>query len=201
MPSAQLVFTGGCDYDIDIHTPTRGGRYVPITILPHPSLGDAFRRAEELAFGFGSGYVMRTEKGLYVRDGVLCVEATRAGVPSIMFEVGEGGRLEEEITAVGVRCVLNALRFLGMIPGELEKPPETVVMREFVGLRGRKGGLLSTQVRLGSRVKKGEVLARISSIDGEELETIAAPVDGIFVRMTTFPTVVTGERVATLGIK
>src|ERR1043166_2376619 len=38
-----------CDYAIDLHTPTRGGRYVPITILPHPGFGDASKRAE--AFG------------------------------------------------------------------------------------------------------------------------------------------------------
>ena len=33
-----------CDYAIDVHTPTRGGRYVPITILPHPALGASFQR-------------------------------------------------------------------------------------------------------------------------------------------------------------
>ena len=190
-----------CQYAIDIHTPTRGGRYVPITILPHPSLGKPFERAEQRALAFGSGYVMRTEKGMYVRDGVLCVEATRADVPTIMFEIGEGGRLEWEITAIGVRCVQNALRFLKMIPGEIEKPPETVLMREFVGLRARRGGLLSTEASLGSRVKKGDLLARISSIYGEEVERFVAPVDGVFVRATTFPTVATGERVATLGIE
>lgn len=190
-----------CDYAIDIHTPTRGGRYVPITILPHPSLGESFRRSEELARAFGSGYVMRTEKGLYVRDGVLNVEATRAGVSSIMFEIGEGGRLEEAVTDIGVRCVENALRFLGMMPGDLRKPTETVLMKEFVGLRARKGGLLSTQAPLGARIKRGDVLARISGIDGREVEQVVAPVEGIFVRMTTFPTVATGERVATLGIE
>jgi hypothetical protein len=41
----------------------RGGRYVPITILAHPSLGEAFRRAKGLALAFGSGYVMKTLTG------------------------------------------------------------------------------------------------------------------------------------------
>jgi predicted deacylase len=189
-----------CDYAIDVHTPTRGGRYVPITILPHPSLGEAFRRAEALAVAFGSGFIMRTEQGFYVQDGILCVEATRAGVPAFTFEIGEGGRLEAEVMPIGVRCVLNALRFLRMLPGEPEVPPQTVVMSRFVGLRASRGGLLHTEISLGSRVNAGDVLARIYSVYGDEREVIRAPVDGVFVRMTTFPSVAAGERVATLGV-
>lgn len=189
-----------CDYAIDIHTPTRGGRYVPITILPHPSLGEAFRRAEEVATAFGSGYIMKTSEGFYVKDGILCVEATRAGVPAFTFEIGEGGRVEPDLIPIGARCVLNALRFLKMLPGGVEPPPETVVMTRFVGVRATKGGLLRTAADLGSHVRKGDLLARIHSVYGDEREAIHAPLDGIFVRMTTFPTVAAGERVVTLGV-
>ena len=189
-----------CQYAIDIHTPTRGGRYVPITILPHPSLGEAFRRTEELALAFGAGYLMKTQTGMYVADGILCVEATRAGVPAFTFEIGEGGRLEPDLIPIGVRCIFNALRFLGMFPGALEPPPETVVMTQFVGLRASKGGLLYTAASLGARVKRGDVLARIYSVYGDEREVIRAPLDGTFVRMTTFPSVSAGERVVTLGV-
>ncbi len=189
-----------CDYAIDIHTPTRGGRYVPISILPHPALGEAFRRAENLALAFGSGYIMKTQAGLYVADGILCVEATRAGVPAFTFEIGEGGRLEADLVPIGVRCISNTLRFLEMLPGALEPPPETVVMTQFVGVRATKGGLLQTAVSLGARVRQGDVLARLYSVYGDERETICAPVDGTFVRMTTFASVAAGERVATLGV-
>ncbi|HXH13828.1 MAG TPA: succinylglutamate desuccinylase/aspartoacylase family protein [Alphaproteobacteria bacterium] len=189
-----------CQYAIDIHTPTRGGRYVPIAILPPASLGEAFRRAEDLALAFGSGYLMKTQAGMYVADGVLCVEATRAGVPAFTFEIGEGGRLDADLIPVGVRCLSNALRSLGMLPGAPELPSETVVMTRFVGLRASVGGLLQTTASLGAQVKRGDVLARISNVYGDARETILAPLDGTFVRMTTFPSVATGERVATLGV-
>ena len=189
-----------CDYAIDIHTPTRGGRYVPIAILPHPGSGEPFRRAEALAQAFGAGHIMNTSEGFYVRDGILCVEATRAGVPAFTFEIGEGGRVEPELFPTGVRCILNALRFLKMLPGEIEPPPETIVMTRFVGLRASAGGLLSTEVALGSRVRAGDVVARVRTVYGDERETIRAPVDGIFVRATTFPAVAAGDRVATLGV-
>lgn len=189
-----------CQYAIDIHTPTRGGRYVPITMLPPPSLGEASRRAEELALAFGSGYIMKTQTGLYVADGVLAVEATRAGVPALTFEIGEGGRLDTELIPVGVRCLANALRSLGMLLGALEPPAETAVMTRFVGLRATTGGLLQTTAGLGARVKRGDVLAQISSVYGDIRETIRAPLDGVLVRLTTFPSVASGERVATLGV-
>jgi len=189
-----------CDYAIDVHTPTRGGRYVPITILPHPSLGASFQRAAELGRAFGSGYIMQTQEGMYVNDGILCVEATRTGVPAFTFEIGEGGRLDVELIPVGVRCMFNTLRFLRMLPGEPEPPHETVMMSRFIGLRARRGGLLHTVARLGARVRQGDILAHIYSIYGDELETIHAPTDGTFVRLTTFPSVATGERVITLGV-
>jgi uncharacterized protein len=189
-----------CQWAIDIHTPTRGGRYVPISILPPSALGEAARLAEELAIGFGSGYIMKTSAGMYVRDGILCVEATRAGVPCFTFEIGEGGRLEPEMVATGARCVHNALRHLAMIPGAAEPPAATVRLREFMGLRSTRGGLLYTEASLGARVRAGERLARIESVYGEEVEVFLAPADGLFVRTTTLSTVAAGERVATVAL-
>jgi len=189
-----------CDAAVDIHTPTRGGRYVPITILPHPSL-PAYAGADALGRAFGSGYIMATDEGMYVRDGILCVEATRAGVPCFTFEIGEGGRVEEEATATGLRCVLNAMRHLGMLAGALEPSPTSIRMHAFLGLRASRAGLLTTDVKLGDRVGAGATLARIHSIYGDLVETITAPSDGIFVRSTTFSSVLSSERVATLGIE
>lgn len=189
-----------CDVAIDIHTPTRGGRYVPIAILPHPNLGKAAERAAALANDLGTGWVMRGRSGMYVSDGILCVEATRADVPCFTFEIGEGGRLEEESIATGARCILNALRSLNMIAGEIERPSQTHVMRDFLGLRAQRGGLLFTKAKLGQAVKAGDLLCAIHNVFGDEIESIIAPCDGLLVRTTTLATVSRGERVATLGL-
>jgi hypothetical protein len=189
-----------CQWAVDIHTPTRGGRYVPIAILPPPTLGEAARRAEALALAFGSGYVMKTSAGMYVRDGILGVEATRAGVPAFTFEIGEGGRLEPDLVATGARCVLNALRHLAMIAGAVEPPAATVRLREFVGLRSTRGGLLYTEAALGAMVRAGDRLARLENVYGEEIEAFVAPADGLVVRTTTLSTVAAGERCATIAL-
>ena len=121
-------------------------------------------------------------------------------MPAFTFEIGEGGRLDVELIPIGVRCICNALQFLRMLPGEPEPPRETVTMSRFVGVRARRGGLLHTVIPLGAHVRQGEVLAHVYSVYGDELETIRAPMDGTFVRMTTFPSVAAGERVITLGV-
>lgn len=189
-----------CDFALDIHTPTRGGRYVPIAILPHSDIGPAADVAERMGRALGTGFVMRGERGMYVSDGILCVEATKAGIPALTFEIGEGGRLEQESIATGTACVLNLLRHLKMIDGAVEAPAVTHVMRDFLGLRASRGGLLITEVKLGQAVKQGDLLCRVVDIFDDEVERFVAPVDGLFVRATTLSTVTTGERVATLGV-
>ncbi|HXP72767.1 MAG TPA: succinylglutamate desuccinylase/aspartoacylase family protein [Stellaceae bacterium] len=189
-----------CSCAIDIHTPTRGGRYVPIAILPSLSLGAAAAAAQWLAEQAATGYIMKTNVGMYVSPGILCVEATKSGVPSFTFEIGEGGHLERAMIDEGARCVRNALIGLGMIAGERRLPATRHVMREFLGIRAQRGGLLYTLVPLGSEVRRGDPLARIVDIFGETVETVLAPEPGVFVRSTTLSTVSTGERVATLGL-
>ncbi len=189
-----------CDHALDVHTPTRGGRYVPIAILPHRSLGPCAAKAEEMAQALGTGWIMRGEHGMYIADGILCVEATRAGVPCFTFEIGEGGRLEGASVETGARCVLNLLQGLGMVAGEPVRPAHTHVMRDFLGIRATHGGLLLTEVELGAAVTRGQVLCRLLDVYGEEVEVVRAPEDGLFVRATTLGTVSRGERVATLGL-
>jgi predicted deacylase len=190
----------GADAAVDVHTPTRGGRYVPITILPHPSL-PGFAKADALGQAFGSGWIMATDQGMYVRDGILCVEATRAGIPCFTFEIGEGGRVEDDATEMGAHCVLNAMRHLGMLAAAPEPRTPSIRMSAFLGLRASRGGLLTTDVALGAQVGIGAVLARIHDVYGDLVETITAPREGYFVRSTTFAAVAAGERVATLGLE
>jgi uncharacterized protein len=189
-----------CSFAFDIHTPTRGGRYVPISILPGPAHGENSKRALWLAEQCKSGFMVLGERGMYVSRGILCVEATAAGVPSFTFEIGEGGRLEPDVITEGVRCIRNGLIGLGMIGGASKPPAANYVMRDFVGIRAKRGGLLFTLAKLGLPVKKGEALARTVNIHGQEVEMFTAPQDGVFVRSTTLSTVSTGERVATLGL-
>ena len=127
---------------------------MPIAILPGPGLvASATSRA--LGEAMGTGWTVAGTAGMYVADGILCVEAARAGIPALTFEIGEGGRLEEECVATGARCVLNGMRHLGMLDSPAEMPARSHVMHAFLGLRANRGGLLTTLPALGGAVRKG----------------------------------------------
>jgi predicted deacylase len=198
---ANLIFgiVRQCDYAIDIHTPTRGGRYVPIAILPHADL-DHDGRIMQLAESMGTGWVIRNKDGFYVAPGIFCMEAARIGIPALTFEIGEGGRLEPDVVNIGAGCVLNAMISLKMINHARKEPAEVHMMTNFIGLRAKHGGLLYNMVSLGQRVKRGDLLCIVKNIFGDEVERFNAPCDGLVVRTTTLSTVSTGERVATLGV-
>ena len=153
-----------------------------------------------MAHAFGSGWIMNGHSGIYVADGILCVEATRAGIPCFTFETGEGGRLEEPLINQGAGYVQNVMRWLNMIDGELVPAQTSYLMSDFLGLRAERGGLLLSHAELGELINTGDKLCSIVNIYGDEIEIITAPTDGVFVRATTLSTVSRGERVATLGL-
>jgi predicted deacylase len=87
-----------------------------------------------------------------------------------------------------------------MIEGALVPAKKVYLMRDFLGIRADKGGLLVPITALGDEVKKGQPLCRVINIYGDEIQLVAAPEEGVFVRTTTMGSVSQGERVATLGL-
>src|SRR6185369_14201455 len=105
------------DYLIDIHTPTTGGRYAPFAFLPPPSAGGPAIAAEAMAKSFGVDFILSTSEGLYVSEQSPHVVMARRGATAMGIELGEGGRLEHEITEQGLRGLRNVFREIGMLPG------------------------------------------------------------------------------------
>ncbi len=136
---------------------------------------------------------------MYVSRGIQCVEATIAGVPSLRSRSGRrapgtgrggGGR------ALHAQCADR----LGMIAGVRKEADVVHVMRDFLGLRATKGGLLYTHSKLGQVVEKDTVVAHTENVYGDIVERFVAPERAVLVRTTTLSTVSTGERAVTLGL-
>ena len=183
---------------IDVHTPTRGGRYVPISILPIPRC-PPFRRADALARAFGSGYIMATASGMYVRDGILCVEATRAGVPCFTFEIGEGGPWSR---GDGDGRPLRAERHApprACSPAIPSRRRRACACAPSSACADARTGSL-TRTRSSARRGGGRRLARIQTSMATWWRRSWRP-RRPFVRTTTFSAVAAGERVATLGLE
>lgn len=189
------------DYLIDIHTPTTGGRYAPFAFLPPPDAGAAAEAAEAMAKAFGVDYILSTEQGLYVSEQSPHVVLARRGSIAMGIELGEGGRLEADITARGVLGLTNVFRHVGMLPGAVEPVGRQMVIRAMTVVRARRAGLVHLKVALNDGVAEGQVMATVTSIFGELVEEIRAPIAGPIVRIATFPIVNAGERIIQIGVK
>jgi predicted deacylase len=145
--------------------------------------GPAEEQARALAVAFGLPYVVREEPGEL--GGMTCSAAAAAGIPAVIAEAGGCGQLDEEAVAMLVRGVRNALRSLGMLPGEVERTDGQKLVGAFDWLRCRDVGFWESAVRAGDEVGEGQVLGRVKSLWGDVLEEIHAPRAGVVLFLTT----------------
>jgi hypothetical protein len=188
------------DVVIDLHTPTTGGRYLPFIFVPPASLGPAARKALALAEAFAPYFILAATEGVYVTPTAPHMILAERGIAAFGFEVGEGGLLEEDLADDVVRGLLNVLKSLNMLAGELSQPLEPLLVERFTEVRCSRGGFLHQTCALGETVAAGELLSTITDRFGHVVEKVSAPHDGPLLRATTFATVASGERVAQLGV-
>ena len=91
--------------------------------------------------------------------------------------------------ALGIRGIFNVIKFLGMMPGEMEVPARQLLFEIAPHVRPTTAGYLVSRFdpdqlfmgeETGIPVKKDEVLGTLfDPYTFEDLETLYSPVDGI----------------------
>jgi predicted deacylase len=178
-------FIAPSDLLIDLH----GGDMVE-ALEPFVLFDDSPRRqtAERLARAFGFGYVVCDTTDAV--GGSTSAAAAVAGIPAVIAEAGGCGLLESAEVERHVRGLHNALRAIGMLPGEPEPPPpDQRLVERFVWLRSASGGWWQAEVGAGDEVAAGDRVGAILNEFGDELETITAPEPGVVLFLTTSPAV------------
>ena len=191
---AHLIFNETirhCDYGVDFHTAAvRRTNYPNI----RADLDDPVVR--RMAHAFGCELIVHS-KGA---EGSLRRVARAAGIPTIVLEAGEVWKIEPGVVEIGARGTLNVLKYLGMLPGRIEKPACQFEVRRSVWVRAERGGILKFHTLPGDVVKKGQCLATNVNIFGDEQRQIKAPADGVILGLTTMPAVKPGEPVFHIGL-
>jgi predicted deacylase len=180
-----------CDWGIDFHSAAS-------TRINYPNVRADLRdqRIRDLAMAFG-GEIVLDGKG---PDGSLRREAVKAGIPTIILEAGEAGKIDMKLARAGARGVMNVLRWLGMVEGEPERPPFRVVARKRTWVRAERGGFLEVEVRPGDLVKAGQPLATNYSIFGRERNVLIAPDNCLVLGSALLPAVKPGDPVCHLAL-
>ena len=114
-------------------------------------------------------------------EGTIYREASIRGIPGTMSEIGGEGKVVAEVVDKQFQGVMNVLRYLGMMKGEPKVPKKARKIKNAVLVSGRKGGFFQPFAKIGDSVKRGEALAEILALNGEVVETIKSPVDGVVI--------------------
>jgi predicted deacylase len=158
-------------------------------------------RARALAVAFGLPYVVREDPadGL---AGMTCSAAAHAGIPGIIAEAGGCGQLDLAAVEMLVEGVRNALRALEMLPGPVDPPPAGQrLVGAFDWLRCRSAGFWEAAVGAGDEVGAGQLLGRVTTLQGEVLEDIHAPREAVVLFLTTSAAVSDDGLLLGLGAK
>ena len=178
------------DRGIDLHTASHGR-----TNLPHVRADMADPAVRRMARAFGGEIIVDTP-GM---NHTLRAAATRAGVPTIIFEAGETFRFQRSMVARGVRGVQNVLAALRMIPGPRRRPRFQVVIKGSDWVRAPRGGIVDVQVRPGEIVYPGDTIAAITNPFGREVSSVRSPGTGLVLGINTVPMAQPGDAICHLA--
>lgn len=199
---ASTIFDGAvrqADYHLDFHE--GGYDFIARYLLVRQPAEDK-RVCEEnlaLARAFGMGipinlWNLTPERRTTGYGGALTLQAASIGVPSLMIELGGGGRIWPEFMEIGLNGVTNVLKHLGMLPGERV----TVDQEQLIGTasqwpRPSKGGWWEQVVDLGQIVEASQTVGYVRDAFGEVVEELFAPFHAVIFDIRNTAMIMTGE--------
>lgn len=147
------------------------------------------KTSETMAKVFGFEYVLPSTPEIgHTRPGTMIYELEEAGVASIISESGLGYREQplEEFIQGHIDGTVNLLKHFGMLKGEPTKPKNQKYLNtEWQRVNAPISGIWTAIADYGDILEEGDVLGRITDLDGSVLSEVKAPISGIV--HTMFP--------------
>ncbi len=122
----------------------------------------------------------------------------KRGIKILLFEGGKSMDINNEVSKMGVEGTKRFLKAFDMLRDNFtpEEPQDKMtIITSSSWIRAKKSGLLHDQVKIGSYVEKGDILAEISDPYGNENTLIKAPNQGYVINVNDAPIVYQGDAV------
>jgi hypothetical protein len=180
-----------CDLLVDLHT----GSFHRAN-MAHVRANLALPEAFHLARSFGTALIVHS----LGTEGTLRRAAVEAGIPAITYEAGEPMRFHLPDVMRGV----EGIRRLMVTRGMLQKGPrgrEPEIFRRSHWVRSDDGGILISQVSLGQRVARGQVLGTVTDPLSNEKSMLRAPHPGTVIGAALNQVVMPGFAAFHLGVR
>lgn len=180
-----------CHYLVDFHTGS-----LDRTNLPQLRADLADPRVFQFTEYFGATAVLHHRGAA----GTLRRVASDAGIASVTFELGEPQTLQPEHVDFGVLAVDTLIDKLGMMSrSRLWAEPQPVFYASR-WVRSDQGGILITNVKLGAKVKEGDVLGTVTNPLSNDVMQVRSPFNGRVLGMALSQFVLPGFAAFHIGI-
>ena len=182
---------------IDLHGGDIHEALIPVVGYLEEGEASVQERARAMVRVFGIEHV------IHPRDlpGTTFKTAAALGIPCIIAEAGQCGRLDEESTERLVSGCVNVGRHLGLLPGGLEAEVPQTVFRDYPWVRAEHAGCWYSSVRVGEKVRKGQRVGVIKDYFGSLLAEYRAPADGMVLLLATSLAMNAGDPLFGLGVE
>jgi uncharacterized protein len=181
-----------CDALVDLHT----GSFHR-TNLPQIRANLNLPEVVSLTQKFGSTVILHSDGA----DGTLRDAANSAGIPAVTLEAGMPMQIQEDAVSHSVKSIFTLLHTMDMYNRRsLWGNPEPVYYQSR-WVRADSGGILSGGVRLGKRVRPGDLLGTVIDPISNEQSEILSPYQGRVIGMALDQVVMPGYATFHIGIE
>lgn len=180
-----------CDRLVDLHTGSLNR-----TNMPQLRANLDIRAVVEFTRRFGSTAVLHSRH----IQGNLRTAATDMGIPAVTLELGEPGSLQEQHIDFGVKVMETLLDKLGMVKRRRNWSHPQPVYYNSRWVRVNNGGLLTTTVKVGAKVRHGSTLGIIVNPITSESYKIKSPYNGRVLGMSLNQFMLPGFAAFNIGI-
>lgn len=181
-----------CDALVDLHT----GSFHR-TNLPQLRADLNDDNVVKLTAGFGSTVILHSPGA----EGTLRQAAVGVGIPAVTLEAGMPLQVQEEAVNHSVKGIFTLLDAIGMYnKRSLWGNPEPIYYQSR-WVRADHGGILAGEVRLGRRVRPGDLLGTVIDPISNEQNVILSPYQGRIIGMALDQFVMPGYATFHIGIE
>lgn len=181
----------GSDYGIDLHTGSNHRTNLPQVRGELKDEGTL-----RMARAFNAPIMIDGDSP----SGSLRRAAAKKGIPIIVYEAGEPLRFDEAAIDIGVRGIRNVMGEIDMIrrPSSRRRNRCLLASRR-TWIRARRSGVLTLSVGPGDTVEKGQPIALVRDVFGDQRVEHRSPAAGLVIGSTRHPLVNQGDAMVHLA--
>lgn len=186
------------DFLVDLHAGDGNEALRPYVYLPQTGQAELDAASRGLAIAFGLDHIVLDKGRAQPPEASLYTDQTAIsrGIPAITTETGQLGLSDDYWVSLAEDGILNVMRHLEMLPGEVKPNEHVVWLEDYEVVRAPASGIFRAAVRDGYAIAENGLLGELVDPFGELITEIRAPFAGVVNYVLGTPPVSEGEPVA-----